>query len=46
MLKNALLVALLLVTASAQAATIFSQTPPNQTGQLSNLDYELGIHEA
>jgi hypothetical protein len=46
MFKNALLVALLLVTASAQAATIFSQTPPNQTGQLSDLDYGLGVHEA
>ena len=46
MFKNVLLVALLLVTASAQAATIFSQTPPNQTGQLSDLDYGLGVHEA
>ncbi|TDJ44121.1 MAG: hypothetical protein E2O50_03620 [Gammaproteobacteria bacterium] len=46
MFKNALLVALLLVTASVQAATIFSQTPPNQTGQLSDLDYGLGVHEA
>ena len=40
------LVLLLLVGSSAQAATIFSQTPLNQTGQLSDFDYGLGIHQA
>lgn len=44
--KKALLAASLLFSSAAQAATIFSQTPVNQTGQLSDLDYSFGIHQA